>query len=593
MKMISLRQCVVDPASVYPSSHILSHSSTGPIDWGEFCQRIAAWEQVFSEFSEARVALYQRDGVEFLATLIALWRCGKQALLPANNLPATCLGIREHTRWFAGDFPIADGLRKRGSISASARFAPVPLLPADATALILFTSGSSGAPEAVPKSFAQLEGEVHTLESFRGETLGDTVITGTVSHQHIYGLLFRLLWPLMSGRRFIDQERDYWEQIAEDACNFPSIALITSPAHLNRIPPEFSIGQPAAVFSSGAPLATEPAKAAAQQLGRPVTEVYGSTETGGIAWREQTASSRWKCLPGASISIDEEAGLLAVKSPHLPDREWFITADRAEQGEGDFALLGRADRIAKVGGKRISLTLIESLLGQYPMIREARVTVLQDKQDRLGAVVILSEDGEKFLQDHGKKALNAYLKGGLKDALEPIAIPRYWRYPVELPLNSQGKVTQLALAALFEPVAARLPRKLGVEERGQALRLKLQVPENLLYFDGHFPANPVLPGVVQIHWAVHYAREHWADLGEFGGLEAMKFQQLILPHQNLVLDLEYLAEKGKLYFCYSSDAGPDSSGHSEAEQHSADSSPTGAKAPISFSSGRILLISET
>ena len=593
MKMISLRQYVVNPAPVYPSNHILSYSASGPITWGDFCQRVAAWEQVFNEIPEPLIALYQRDGVEFLATLIALWRRGKQPLLPANNLPATCLEVSARTRWFAGDFPVTHGLLKRENISGPVQFSPLPLPTADATALILFTSGSIGAPEAVPKSFAQLEGEVHTLEIFRGEALGDAVITGTVSHQHIYGLLFRLLWPLMSGRTFIGQERDYWEEIAEDACNFLSIALITSPAHLNRIPPKFSTAQPAAIFSSGAPLATEPAKAAAQQLGRPVTEVYGSTETGGIAWREQTGSSRWQCLPGVSISINEETSLLAVKSLHLPDREWFVTADRGEQGEGDFALLGRADRIAKVGGKRISLTLIESLLGQYPLIREARVTVLQDKQDRLGAVVILSEDGEQYLRDYGKKALNAYLKAGLKDALEPISIPRYWRYPAELPLNSQGKVTQQALVALFEPVAARLPRKLAVEELGQALRLKLQVPENLLYFDGHFPANPVLPGVVQIHWAVHYAREHWANLGGFGGLEAVKFQQLILPHQNLVLDLEYLAEKGKLYFCYSSDAGPATTGAAETEQRPADSPSTGAKAPISFSSGRILLISET
>ena len=94
----------------------------------------------------------------------------------------------------------------------------------------------------------------------------------------------------------------------------------------------------------------------------------------------------------------------------------------------------------------------------------------------------------------------------------------------------------------------------GREEQGDALLLSLFIPANLYYFDGHFPGRPVLPGVVQTHWAVHYGREHWGELGDFSGLEAVKFQQIVIANQTLQLRLEYQPDKGKLYFAYTSDS---------------------------------------
>ena len=126
--------------------------------------------------------------------------------------------------------------------------------------------------------------------------------------------------------------------------------------------------------------------------------------------------------------------------------------------------LGRADRIVKVGGKRISLTQVEDEIRRNPWVCEVRVTTLALHQDRLGAVVVLSEEGEKYRQDHGKSALNGGFRAALKGCVEPIAVPRYWRSPAELPHNSQGKVTQEALVALFEETA-RFPSTLGTDAR--------------------------------------------------------------------------------------------------------------------------------
>lgn len=568
--IISLRQLLACPADAYPPGHILAYRDAMPITWGEFGIRVGAWQAALETRKEPQVVLYQRDGLEFMAALLAIWRLGKQALLPANNLPATLTRLQQDSHCFVGEFAGIDRVTPVAGARPLVDIAPVA---GDSIALVLFTSGSGGEPEPVAKSFTQLEAELDTLERFRGAQLADACVTGSVSHQHIYGLLFRLLWPLASGRPFIHRERDYWEELIADAHRHSPVVIVTSPAHLERLSSAPFPAVPCAIFSSGAPLSADAAVTACNQLGQAITEVYGSTETGGIAWREQTHGGDWHCLPGVGVAVDTD-GLLQVKSPHLPNREAFITADQARITNAGFHLLGRADRIAKVGGKRISLTAVERLIGQHPFVREVRVTALPERDNRLGAVVILNADGCKFLQDCGKKALNAQLKQGLDQALERIAIPRYWRYPPDMPQNSQGKVTQAALQALFAPVStAAFPLVLGREIQGTVLQLGLEIPPNLVYFEGHFPGNPVLPGVVQTHWAIHYAREYWGDLGSFAGLEAIKFQQLIGPGARLMLELEYAAHKGKLYFSYRPEAG--------------------LAAATLFSSGRILVNNET
>ena len=81
--------------------------------------------------------------------------------------------------------------------------APAATCSIDArAALTLYTSGSSGAPKPIRKTLAQFDAEVRTLEAQWGALVGDATMLGSVPHHHIYGLLFRLLWPLAAGRAF-------------------------------------------------------------------------------------------------------------------------------------------------------------------------------------------------------------------------------------------------------------------------------------------------------------------------------------------------------------------------------------------------------
>ena len=80
--------------------------------------------------------------------------------------------------------------------------------------------------------------------------------------------------------------------------------------------------------------------------------------------------------------------------------------------------------------------------------------------------------------------------------------------------------------------------------------IKFVIPQNLFYFRGHFQGRPVLPGVVQVSWAVHYAQDLFGELGAFVRLEALKFQQVIQPEETISLKLRWEAEKQRLFFSY-------------------------------------------
>jgi 3-hydroxymyristoyl/3-hydroxydecanoyl-(acyl carrier protein) dehydratase len=88
----------------------------------------------------------------------------------------------------------------------------------------------------------------------------------------------------------------------------------------------------------------------------------------------------------------------------------------------------------------------------------------------------------------------------------------------------------------------------------------LAVGPDLLAFRGHFPGDPILPGVVQLDWAAHFGAEAFGPLGTFQGMEHIKFMQIIRPGEVVDLHLAFHPETGKLVFTYASAEGKKSSG---------------------------------
>ncbi len=408
-------------------------------------------------------ALACDNTAEFITGLLALLAAGKTIHLPANARPGTLKDISQHAdalltdscgSGFAGEVYSVPEL-----LCTETKKVPVEVNEKlKLTQLVFFTSGSSGTPIAVKKQLWQLENEINALEALWGKQLGQSEILACVSHQHIYGVLFRILWPLLAGRPVDTRLYEYPETLLKKIVQTTSSVIIASPAQLGRLSKDLdwsvSHQRVKAVFSSGAPLEQQSAIDSEDCFSVLPLEVLGSTETGGVAWRQQHGKpgslNLWQALPGVRVALNND--LLQVWSAWLDDpKAGFVMGDRAELHDNHrFLLKGRADLIVKIEGKRVSLTELSMRLGDSSLVDKAQAVVLDGQRKQIGAVVVLSDSGHKFLKQHGRLNTSRQLKTILSDYFETVTLPRKWRYIPSMPVNSQGKMIRSELVRLFD-----------------------------------------------------------------------------------------------------------------------------------------------
>lgn len=153
------------------------------------------------------------------------------------------------------------------------------------------------------------------------------------------------------------------------------------------------------------------------------------------------------------------------------------------------------------------------------------------------------------------------LRKHLASHCEALALPRRWRLVRQLPYNAQGKLPHAQLDTLLQAPRPLQAERLSATRHDDQWQLELGVPLDLAHFTGHFPQTPVLPGVVQIDWALAHARELIDQLPpQFRGMEVLKFQQLARPGDRLSLSLRFDRERSKLHFAYRNGDAPCSSG---------------------------------
>ncbi len=569
-----------------PARALVAFGRGGERSFADLEARVAGLAGAVEAVGRGRWLLHSVSSYAAAVGLLALAQAGCVAVLVPNLGPAT---LRRLRRGAAG--AILDPGPGGEALGALPRLAPLEAraaprrpwraLDREAPLAELLTSGTSGAPRRVAKAARHLEDEVAALEARLGAGLPRSArIFASASHQHIYGLLFRVLWPLAAGRPFESETLLHAEELLPRMAEVPDCALVTTPVHLRRLAAGDGLrrvrGSCRAVFCSGGPLEAETAKAVAARLDRAPLEILGSTETGGVALRQRTRDGEsWLPLPGVACAVTRE-GLLAVTSPFASvgrraggGARRFVLGDRAELAQdGSFRLLGRADRVVKVGEKRLSLPEMERALEAHPWVAEAALVARgRGRDERVHAVLVPSAPGSAALEARGRRAFTRALASHLAERFDRVLLPRAWRTARELPRDAQGKLSQGALAALL----ARAPRAAGAaragrepevlaERRGAGrLERRLRVPADLAWLDGHFEGLPLVAGVVQLRWVLEAARELLGGPPRPRRLEGLKFPELLRPGQELTLTLELspagdrlhfeLAESGRVFAC--------------------------------------------
>ena len=383
-----------------------------------------------------RVALWFEDALDFTCALLACLNANVKVLLPPNLLA-------ENQQWIAQNadlFLSAENIHQYGILQKISNIIPL-IDKQNQTEICLKTSGSSGNAKIITKTAQQMWAEAQTLaDSLPFKRGADTLLLGSVSVQHLYGLTFRVFLALEMGWQLGREQLQYPEYLISASQHCSQAIWVSSPAlltHLNLDNADLTTAKIAGIISSGGALPEQVAENIRHKIAKPVIEIYGSTETGVIAFRDNC--SLWQPFPNSTLGVNEQ-GALWVKSDWISKAEQ--TADAVELTDQGFKLLGRIDRIVKLGDKRVSLVKIEQDLLNHYWVKDCYIA-LHPEQQRPVAWIALNTKGIAEYKQQGRKAIIQHLRQFLSTYQEKFALPRFWRFSDTLPRNSQSKISRL------------------------------------------------------------------------------------------------------------------------------------------------------
>ncbi|MGQ0700031.1 MAG: AMP-binding protein [Panacagrimonas sp.] len=316
----------------------------------------------------------------------------------------------------------------------------VPLLPEDQVAALVFTSGSTGAPQAHAKTWRTLVQTARlSVQRFMPDGY-EAGLVATVPSQHMYGLETTVMMALAGGCAAHSARAFFPADVRQALQQVPAPrVLITTPVHLRAcLAATLSLPRLHLVISATAPLDPELAAAAEIALGAPVQEIYGCTEAGSMASRRLVDSPIWRFFPGMSLSRQDGADI--VDGPNLTAP--VVLPDEVEDlGEGQFRLRGRSADMLKLAGKRGSLSELTGRLLRIPGVSDAVVFVpesLADGEVRPAALVVAPQLSE------------SQILAALALVIDPVFLPRPLIRLSRLPRNAVGKLPRAALLAELE-----------------------------------------------------------------------------------------------------------------------------------------------
>ena len=559
----SLMDVVTDP-NCYDVDRVVAWRDES-ITFGELNRKAMEYSQILQGALSPWVVVNKSDRVEFVAASLAAWRSNKKVIYIPNLLLSSRQALAEFDPYWMLDDEYIDSDCSADDKGRDFRQAD---FPSDTVAL-LFTSGSTGEPTAVAKSFAQFDHELLCLDKISEQELDDCLTVSMVSHLHMYGLMFGVLLPLCRGLPFLTKTVEYWENLLFCAHGM-SIILLSSPTHLENIPKGKALAamdKIKRIYSAGARLEPAVIKQNREYYHGELVEIYGSTEIGALAYK-LNGHELWSVLPGMQISQNGDETISArqllinerVNSAEWHE-EWQNMGDLAViKNSGEFELIGRIDNIVKLAGKRISLLSIERCLDSHRLVKQARALLVGQTEKRIGAVIELNDLGNAMLIDLGRRKVAQSLRECLVDVIEAVAFPRYWRYVDSIPTDAQGKTPRRSLEVYFDKDKPLFPVVMNKSLSDTQCDLVIKIQANLSYFEGHFEGNPILPGVVQLNWARHFSTLYFGTSNRICNMDKIKFMQVIKPNTEVRVRLIWDESRDSINFSYKSKYGSHSSG---------------------------------
>jgi len=306
-----------------------------------------------------------QDRYLFIVAYLAVFLRQQISILPQNTAEKTLINLQEqYTDSYilsdknnAADFYIYPELLNKKSQQ------PFPLVDIDSSVSISFTSGSTGEPKAISKTWREFQVSAQlALEQFNLQNERCTLVS-TAPMQHMFGLETSFFWVLFSKLCLHNSRPFYPEDIRATLNSIQNDKiLISTPRHLNTCCQNNTPWPPIKfILSSTAPMKKELALKLEATFKSPVFEIFGSTETLSFASRQITQSEQWTPYQEIKLSLNQEQ--LIIQGGHLPNPLTLDDLFSLNQ-TGQFTLLGRSSEIIKIAGKRASLSELNTHLNQ-------------------------------------------------------------------------------------------------------------------------------------------------------------------------------------------------------------------------------------
>lgn len=477
-----------------------------------------------------------QDRYLFALGLAAALMRGQTSLMPPNALPETL--ARLHAAGAEANGPayamVDDAALDVGGLQrvlvqpdeAAAEATEVPEIPVDLEAVRLLTSGSTGAPQPHGKRWGALVlnigAEAARLAELSGQpTLAGLTLVGTVPPQHSYGFESTVLLALLGGACFDAGRPFYPADIASVLAEVPAPrALVTTPFHLKTLVlAQVPLPPVALLLSATAPLSPQLAQQAEAATGGALVEIYGCTEAGQVATRRTTAGETWHALTGLRLWREDAAGeeRFLVHGGHVleptPLADLLALDDATH-----FRLLGRANDLIHVAGKRSSLAHLNFHLNRIDGVEDGAFWMpdeLADGVARPVAFVVAPQRSAKDVID------------ALREQLESAFVPRRVVHVPALPRSATGKLPTKDWARFARDALSQGGRYV--------------VGNDHPAFPGHFPGQPVLPGVALLALVMRTLDsepELQARLGAVPQINNVKFISPVLPDTELQVQLQ-------------------------------------------------------
>jgi len=407
----------------------------------------------------------------------------------------------------------------------------VPAIAAGMHAVSLLTSGSTGAPQPHAKTWGTLVGDVRAAVGRLSALLGRPSLAGltlvaTVPVQHSYGIESSVLLALVGGAAFDSGRPFFPADVAKALASVPQPrALVTTPFHLKTLLLS-GIALPPVdlILSATAPLSPQLAAQAEEAMGGALIEIYGSTESGQVATRRPTQSEVWETFGEIRVHADQDAAgaeRFIFSGDFIP--EPTPMADVLELvDDRRFRLLGRANDLIHVAGRRSSLGYLNHHLNSIPGVADGAFWLPDEVADGVvrpvAFVVAPTLDAQSII-------------ASLRERVEAVFVPRRVVHVTAFPREGTGKLTARSLRefALSQLAADGTP-----------VQVTREVPLDHPAFAGHFPGQPLLPGALLLSEVLEAARgvpALAARIGTDPTLAAAKFLAPVRPGSTLVIDL--------------------------------------------------------